>query len=101
MIIYNISCHLSQTLVPKYEEWVAENLVGNLNTLPFVLSYKQLKLLTQIEEQLCTYIYQFQFESILHYNQFEMEQEAMLLNKFTEQFGTEVYCFTTLMQEID
>ncbi len=100
MIIFNISCHMAHNTLPKFEEWVAESLLPHLSSNSLIESYKQLKMLSEIEANMSTHIFQLHFSSNLYYNQFEIEHQAMLLDFFSKQFGQEVYCFTTLLQEL-
>lgn len=100
MIIFNITCHIEQSISQKFEIFYENLITKNQFGESFFSEITLLKLLTEIDDNTHTYSIQLKFEGMPYYQQFMVEKEDHLLAQLQNEFIGKIFTFTTLLQAI-
>jgi hypothetical protein len=100
MVVFNIGCHLEQSLYAQYELWLREYFLPDVQAIALVQEVQPYKLATVVDEGVASVIVQLNFANELLYGQFEQQHQPRLLGAIAERFGSAVYCFSTVMVRI-
>ncbi|MES2797720.1 MAG: DUF4286 family protein [Bacteroidota bacterium] len=100
MILFNVTCHIEKGIDADFLFYLKDHFQAQLRKSNFISDSIFLRLLTEVDDHSFTYSIQLRFENILLYQQFQLEEEELLLEEIQMKFVGKIFTFTTLLETI-
>ncbi|MBC7426591.1 MAG: DUF4286 family protein [Bacteroidia bacterium] len=101
MIIYNVTCNVSESMAAEWLNWMKEEHIPEVMATGLFSSYRILKLLTVVEDnEGLNYAIQYSCDSVEAFDKYVEIYGPGLKAKTYEKYGDSVLAFRTLLEEV-
>ena len=102
MIVYNVTCHLSNELLEEWLTWMKSVHIPEVMQTGCFTESKMLRLLNQADDDEGVNIaIQYTASSLADYERYRDEFAPALQQKTREKYGEQILAYRSLLEEID
>jgi hypothetical protein len=100
MILYNLTINIDKAAEREWLNWMRFEYLPEVMDTELPLSYKILRLLTEVENGGETYTFQFSFKNRISYFRFQKLHSDELLDKIQQRYMNKYVMFQSLLEEV-
>jgi retron-type reverse transcriptase len=101
MIVYNVTCHLSESLLAEWLQWMKTVHIPEVMQTGCFSEFKIFKLLNQAEDDEGVNIaIQYKANTLSDYERYKSEFAPALQLKTREKYGEQILAYRSLLEEI-
>ncbi len=101
MIIFNITCHIERSEESAFFEYFKTEYILFLRNNPWLNKIDLYKLATKIDDNTVTYSIKLSFPSRINFQQFQIEDEFLYLQKLQRKFEGKIFTFCTELLKVE
>ncbi len=101
MILYNVNCHMEQSMAPEWLQWMQHVHIPEVMATGCFLSYRILKVLTNAnDDEGVNYSIQYDAATMADYERYREQFAPAMQQQTKERYGERVLAFRTLLEVI-
>ena len=100
MILYNVTVQIDKDIEGEWLEWMKSKHIPDVMTTGQFFESRISRLLNEPDEEVSTYVVQYQAESLAHYNRYINEFAPALRDEFNSRYKDKFVLFRTLMEVV-